>query len=150
MALGMIVDINPNHKQSDVWALVLNNTVINTIMASYNDILAIYKSYDYCVDVTMNGAQEYGTGFMYNPSNDTFIPPPAPPIDWPQVLETDFDNVIGDIQQILNDGGPSGGSMTVQQLNAAYNSSLNDNPGLNPATLTLLTTLYNYVIASLT
>lgn len=147
MPLGMIKDINPNHNSSDVWALISNNQVVNTILASYNDILAIYKSYDYCVDITMNGAPTYGIGNTYNPSNDTFIAPPAPPIDWPLAVEYDFDGLISNLQQISADCGPSGGNLTPQQINAAYNSALNDNPGLDQPTLTLLLAVYNYIIA---
>jgi hypothetical protein len=149
MPLGMIVDINPNHNASDVYALVSQNIVVNTILCSYNDILRISSNYDYCVDVTMNGDSQCGPGFTYNASDDTFIAPPSPPMDWVANAETDFDTIISSIQQVIVDSGPQGGALTTQQVNAAYNSALNDNPGLSQATLTMLQTVYNYVIASL-
>ena len=144
--LGMIIDANPNGKQIGAYALVINNFVVNCIVASYNDILSIYQSYDYCVDMTY-GNKNGGPGDTYNASNNTFIAPPAPPIDWPQNVEFDFDGVIGALQQVMNDSGSSGGSLTVQQINAAYNSALNDNPGLDQPTLTLMATVLQYVLA---
>lgn len=143
----MIINQNPNAKAIDVYALVLNNTVVNTILACYNDILSIYQTYDYCVDVTMQGQQNCSIGDTYNGSQNLFIPPPAPVIDWVQNVETDFDNVINDIQQILNDCGQSGGDLDGQQINAAYNSAINDNPGLDAPTLTLIGQIYNYILA---
>jgi hypothetical protein len=145
--LGMIKDVNPIHNAIDVYALVLNNIVVNTIVASYNDILAISATYDYCVDVTMNGDPAASTGHTYNASNDTFIAPPPPSIDWPQNVQYDFDGVIAVIQQTLNDCGISGGSLSSQQITAAYNSALNDNPGLDQSTLNLIQSVYEYVLA---
>jgi len=147
MPLGMIVDQNPIVTAVDVYALVLNNTVVNTILASYNDIQAIYKTYDYSVDVTMNGNASASIGYTYNASNDTFIAPPAPPINWVANVQADFDNVISGLQQIINDCGSSGGNLTNDQITTAYNSSLNDNPGLDEATTNLMTTIYQYVLA---
>lgn len=147
--LGIIKDPNPNRNAEDVYSLIINNIVVNTILASYNDILHIAANYDYCVDITMNGSLNYGIGNTYIPSNDDFYIPPPPPIDWPESVQLDFDNILLVIQQAVNDCGPGGGNMTIQQVNASYNSALNDNPNLDQATLTLFETIYNYVIASL-
>lgn len=145
--LGMIIDKNPIVGAPDVYALVLNNTVVNTIKASYNDILSIAPTYDYCVDITMNGSQNYGIGDTYDPSHDTFTPPPAPPIDWPQNVQFDFDSLISTLQQIIIDSGPGNGNLTNLQINAAYNSALNDNPGLDQPTTTLMASVLQYVLA---
>jgi hypothetical protein len=146
MALGMIKDANPNPNAIDVYALVISNTVVNMIVASYNEILAIYKSYDYCVDVTMQG-QQPGPGWSYNGSEDQFTAPPPPSIDWVGNVQGDFDAILSDISQCVNDAGSNGGSLTPQQINAAYNSALNDNPDLDAATLTLFQTIYEYILA---
>lgn len=147
MPIGMIIDANPLPKAVDIWALVLNNIVVNTIVASTNDIQAIYKTYDYSVDVTMQGQAECGTGFTYNASLNQFIPPPSPPIDWVANVQADFDNVISSLQQVMIDIGPSGGSLSPAQINTAYNSSLNDNPGLDIPTRNLMTTILQYVLS---
>jgi hypothetical protein len=145
--LGMIIDPNPITTASDVYALVLNNTVINTIMASANDIQSIAATYDYSVDITMQGQAFAYIGCSYNGATNQFTRPPAPPINWVQNVELDFDTVIEDIQQILNDAGESGGNLSPTQLLQAYNSALNDNPNLDVPTLTLIASIYQYVLA---
>ena len=145
--LGMIKDANPNVKAVDVYSLILNNVVVNSILASYNDILSISSTYDYCVDITMNGSSFYGPGTQYNASNDTFVPPPVTPIDFVESVHSDFNDVITGLLQAIADSGLSGGSLTNQQINAAYNSALNDNPGLDQSTLTLMQSVLQYVLA---
>lgn len=145
--LGIIVNKNPIVTASDVYALVLNNTVVNTIMASYNDILAIYQIYDYCIDITMGGQTSAGIGDTYNASQGTFTSPPAPPINWVQNVQIDFDAIISNLQQTIIDCGGGGVSLTSDQVTQAYNSALNDNPGLDQPTLNLLVTIYQYILA---
>jgi hypothetical protein len=145
--LGIIVDQNQNPNAVDVYALVLNYVVVNTILASYNEILNISSTYDYCVDITMNGQADAGIGYTYNASLDQFIAPPSPPINWVANAQNDFDSIISAIQQILIDVGPSGGNLAPSDIQTAYNSSLNDNPGLDAATLNLLVLIYQYVLA---
>jgi hypothetical protein len=145
--LGIIVNQNPIMTAVDVYALVLNNLVVNTILASYNDIVSVSATYDYSVDITMGGQAEAGIGDTYNASQDTFIAPPAPPMNWVANAQSDFDSIIGALQQVVIDCGPSGGNLTSNQISTAYNSSLNDNPGLDTPTLNLMSTILQYVLA---
>ena len=73
--MGVIVNRNANPLASDTWALVSNFTVVNTITADYNDILAIQNSYDYFIDTTVSG-QNAGPGWSYDGVN--FNPPGHP------------------------------------------------------------------------
>lgn len=141
---GMIVDANQNRTKVDVYALIINNTVVNTILACYNDVLAIYNTYDYCVDVTVNGSLTAGIGSTYNAAQDTFSVPPAPPVDYVQNLEYDFDGVVSEIQQCLVD--VTAGRLTPLNILASYNSCLTDNPGITPGQIILLQAVYNYVL----
>ena len=147
MPLGIIKDANPNQNQVDVYGLVLGTTVVNTILCSYNEILYISESYDYCVDITMQGQAAASIGWSYNASEDSFSAPPPPTIDWVTNVEGDFDSVISALQQTIADCGSSGGSLTSDQITQAYNSALNDNPGLDEATQNLMVSILDYVLA---
>ena len=145
--LGMIISQNPVVDANDVYATVLNNVVTNTILASYNFITSIAQDYDYCVDLTMQGDPAVSTGYTYNASLNQFTAPPAPPIDWIQNVRQDFDNIISDIHQVIIDCGKQGGSLNNNNIQAAYNSALNDNQNLDIATTNLLATILQYVLA---
>ncbi len=144
--LGFVRDQNVNPKQVDVWALILNTVCVNTILASYNDILAIKNSYDYCVDLTVQGQSFAGINSVYNPSNDTFVPPPPPIIDWVQNVEYDFDGIIGSLQQAAIDVGINGGNLSSLNINAAYNSALTDSPGMTTKQLTIVQGILQYLL----
>jgi hypothetical protein len=123
--LGIIVDQNPNPNSSDAWGLVLNGFCVNIILASYNDILHIYKSYDYCVDTTIS-KQPASPGDTYNASLDQSIRPPAPPINWVTNVQADFVTVVEDLQQIVVDASSQGGNLNTAQIQAAYAAMLSD------------------------
>jgi len=142
--LGIIKNAAPDPKQVDVYALVLNNLCMNTIYASYNDILAISRFYDYCIDVTMLGDLNAETTATYNPGMNSFTRPPAPPIDWVANVEDEFSGLLQSLQQVATDANTN---LTVQQINAAYNSALNDNLGADQSTLTIMTSILQYVLA---
>jgi hypothetical protein len=76
--MGAIVDPNSNHATADNYALVTGTTVINVIVASWNDVQAILSTYDYLVDITVGG-QNAQIGYTYDPVHDTFSAPPPPP-----------------------------------------------------------------------
>ena len=140
--LGIIRDANSDLNKIDVWALVSGNLVVNAILASYNDILAIRNSYDYLIDISVGG-QNTGPGCTYDASHDTFSEPPARIVDYVENLQYDMEGLLSNIHQCLLD--IDAGSLDPQQINAAYNSALNDNPDLNNATRTLFLTIYNYI-----
>lgn len=146
-ALGIIVNRNPDPKAADIYALVLNNTVVNTIIASYNDIILLSRSYDYTIDITMNGDPTAGIGCTYNAGLDTFIHPPAPPINWVENVRTEFNDLISNLQQMVIDSGVNGGKLSPIDISAAYNSALNDNPGLDNQTLALVEAIHQYILA---
>lgn len=144
--LGLIIDRNSDPKASDVYALVLNNTVVNTIIASYNDILAINRSYDYVVDVTMQGQSFASIGCAYNAGLDQFVRPPAPPFDWVENVREEFNSIISTVQQVLIDVNPQNGNLGNIDITAAFNSALNDNHGLSPGLLTIMTNIRQYIL----
>jgi len=75
---GTIVDQNSDPTAVDLWALVLNGLVVQSIMASLTDVQSVYApQYDYCVDTTVGG-QSFNIGDAYNAGSDTFgLPVPS-------------------------------------------------------------------------
>lgn len=142
-----IVNPNTNLFSVDTWALVSDDTVINTILDTTEDMNSseILNSYDYVVDLTMQG-QAAGVGWTYNPGGNTFTAPPPPPIDWQDVVQTDFDTVMQDLIQLVTDCGSDGGSLTTDQIQAAYEAALEDSEAdFTPNQLALMGTILSYV-----
>src|ERR1700677_2973169 len=129
MALGNIVDPNTgNTSENDTWALVTGTTVVNTIVSSTTAITSTAVSYDYSVNLHIQG-QVAGIGWSYNPSTDTFASPPPPPIDWVAIVNEDFDQVCTDLLQTLSDAD----NLSPTDLASAYAYSLSDSEsGFSP------------------
>src|ERR1700677_1742981 len=106
MPLGIIVNENQNPNSADTWALVLNDMVINTIIATGNQVVGswLISSYDYIVDLTIQG-QNAGVGWTYSPGGNTFTTPPPPPINWQDIVQEDFDGIMSCLYQIIQDAG---------------------------------------------
>lgn len=145
MALGLIIDPNTqNPNSADVWALVTGDSVVNTIVASTNQIAAIAKDYDYLIDLNVQG-QNAGTGWTYDSEQDQFTPPPSAQQDFVEAVQADFDAVADGILQLLSDYQGSG--ITQQQLNQAFVGCLNDTQSTFSANqLALMNAIYNYVL----
>lgn len=141
--LGIIVDRNPDPRAVDVYAVVLNNIVMNTIVADYNFAVSIQGDYDYLIDVTMHGDNNASTGYTYNAGLNEFLAPPAPPIDYVENVRQEFNNIISILQQMLLDAE----NLENNDIAAAYNSSLNDNIGLNNPTVSLIESIHQYIVA---
>ena len=99
MALGNIVDANPDHSATDDWALVLGGTVQNTIVANYAFIQSIQSSYDYLVDYTYGGQDNVETGSSYDSTSDTFT---LPPPDYDQELTDALTQLAGDLANVMS------------------------------------------------
>jgi hypothetical protein len=128
-ALGQIVDQNSNTASVDTWALVLNGVVVNTILSNLAGIQNIAASYDYCVDLTIQG-QTAGIGWAYTPSTDVFVGPTTPATNWGEALQEDFDQIASSLYQVVSDYQESG--FTADQLATAFAASLTD--GTTPFT----------------
>lgn len=148
----IVVDPNSNVTSADTWALVSNGFIVNTILASVNDInqsimdnVTYYTAMDYIVDLTIQG-QRAGIGWSYNSTLDQFTAPTPPPPNWSDVVQTDFDSVASDLTQLVTDSGPLGGSLTTQQIQAAFNAAIEDSESFfTPNQMTLMNAILNYV-----
>ena len=142
MALGNVVDPNTgNTTESDTWALVTGTTVVNTILSSTAGITSVSGSYDYSVNLTMQG-QAAGIGWSYNPCTDTFTSPPPPPTNWVALVEADFDQVVVDILQTLDDAS----NLNPTDLATAYAYALSDTESeFTTNQLTLMNAIYAYI-----
>lgn len=142
MSLGQIIDQNSNIAANDTWALVVSNIVVNTIISNLAGIQTIAASYDYSVDLTVQG-QAAGIGWTYNPTTDTFASPPPPPIDWVPVVEADFDQLVTDLLQTLSDAS----NLSSTDLATAYAYAVSDSSALfTPNQLTLMNAIYTYIV----
>src|ERR1700678_4097271 len=121
MPLGLVIDQNSNTAANDTWALVTSGIVVNTIVSNLAGVQAIAASYDYSVDLTIQG-QTAGIGWTYNPTTDTFAAPPPPPMDWIPAVEADFDQVVADLAQLLSDAS----NLDPTDLATAYAYALAD------------------------
>jgi hypothetical protein len=146
MPLGIIVDQNPNAASVDLWALVTGTTVVNTIESDYAGIQNIQSSYDYLVDLTEQG-QVAGIGWTYAPQTDTFTGPSTPPPDWITVVEDDFDNLVDDLLQCLQDAGEMGGNLSPTDLAQAFsNATLDSQASYTPNQAALMLAIYQYIL----
>jgi hypothetical protein len=141
--LGLVIDANPNVSAIDIYALVLNNVVMNTIVSSYQAIQSIAPTYDYSVDVTMGRQSNAGVGFTYDASLDQFTAPPAPPVNYLINTQNDFQNIVADILSAVSD--TKTGVLTVNQINQAYNSAINNVPPMDPSLNALMETILQFV-----
>jgi len=144
---AIVVNPNSNLTSVDTWALISNNIIINTILDTTLDMNSseILNSYDYVVDLTIQG-QEAGVGWTYNPEGNTFTAPPPPPIDWISTVVDDFDNIASSLLQCLGDAGAGGGNLTPTQLTETYNAMLEDSQdSFSPNQLVLMQTIFTYI-----
>lgn len=150
--MATVVSPNSNVHSSDAWALVSNGLIINTILASVNDINQalslgpnIYTAMDYLVDLTIQG-QSASIGWSYNSQLNSFMPPTPPAPNWSDVVQSDFDAAASDITQIVTDSGPLGGSLSTQQIQNAFNAAIEDSESFfTPNQMALMNLLLNYV-----
>jgi|ERR1700722_5949525 len=143
MPLGNIVDQNSDTSANDTWALVLSGVVINTIVSNVAGIQSIAPGYDYSVDLNVQG-QQAGIGWTYNPNSDTFAAPSAPPTNWVEVVQDDFDSVATAIEQVLSDY--QNGDLSLSDLANAYAASLSDGESaFSQNQLALMNSIYLYV-----
>jgi hypothetical protein len=142
MPLGNIVDPNTsNPAQNDTWALVTGTTVVNTIISSTTAITSVSGSYDYSVNLHIQG-QVAGIGWSYNPTSDTFAAPPPPPPNWIAIVEADFDQVCVDLLQTLSDAG----NLNSTDLATAYAYALSDSEStFSSNQLALMNAIYAYI-----
>lgn len=146
---AIVVNPNSNLTSVDTWALISNNIIINTILDTTLDMNSseILNSYDYVVDLTIQG-QEAGVGWTYNPEGNTFTAPPPPPIDWISTVVDDFDNIASSLLQCLSDAGSQGGALTQQQLLETYQASLEDSQdSFSPNQLALMQSIYQFILS---
>lgn len=152
--MAIVVNANSNVTSTDTWALVTSGVIINTILASVNDVNKALTlgpnqltAVDYIVDLTIQG-QKAGIGWTYNASGNTFTAPPPPPIDWISTVVADFDSVASQLLQSLSDAGSGGGNLTPTQLQNAFNASLEDSQdSFSPNQMALMQSIYNYILS---
>jgi hypothetical protein len=141
--MGAIIDQNSNTSSVDTWALITGTTVVNTILCNLAGAESIQASYDYLVDLTVQG-QTAGIGWTYAPSTDTFSSPPPTPTDWELIVEEDFDQIVTDLLQLLSDAS---NNLTPTQLAVAYSYATADSSGsytTNQAAL--MDKIYQYIL----
>src|ERR1700677_3634765 len=131
--MAIVVSPNTNLTSSDAWAMVSKGFVVNTILASVNDIYEalnmgpnMYTAVDYLVDLTIQDQYGVSIGWAYNPGGNTFIPPAPPVINWVDVTNGDFGGVMQGLIQVVFDAGAQGGLLTPQQITTAYQAALED------------------------